>query len=345
MKRGWPERWRQGGPLIWALLPLSWVYRLLWQLTGSWRSRRPAVAVAGLKVLSVGNLSVGGTGKSALVRALAQASLKRRKRTAVLLRGYGAQSGARPLWVSKGRGPLVETAASGDEAQEHARLKGLGVLIDADRLRGALAAREAGYQVLILDDGFQRRWQLKRDADLLLATGPELALGERLLPAGPWREPWDQAQGATALLLQEAPKDGVLPEAWAGLPLIKVGYQPQRLWRWSVGALRKGPPLSRLRKAKVLALSGLGQPQRFEASLQSLGAQAIPARFVDHHPFSLAELEALDLREAVAICTTMKDAQRLPQDWKPRLPVWILEVALESQPRSALAALFRRLLK
>jgi tetraacyldisaccharide 4'-kinase len=344
MKRGWPERWRQGGPLVWALLPLSWVYALLWKLSWAWRTRRPAVAVAGLKVLSVGNLSVGGTGKSALVRSLAQASLKRGKRTAVLLRGYGAQAGPRPLWVSRGKGPLVDAQASGDEAQEHARLQGLGVLIDADRLRGARAAREAGYQVLILDDGFQRRWQLQRDADLLLATGGDLALGQRMLPAGPWREPWRQARTATALLLQEAPQ-GSLPEPWASLSLIKVAYHPQGLWTWRSGTLRKGPPLGRLRKAKLLALSGLGQPQRFEDSLRSLGAQGIAARFADHHPFSRAELEALDLQGAVAICTTVKDAMRLPKDWKPPVPVWVLEVELRSQPSTALAALFRRLLK
>jgi tetraacyldisaccharide-1-P 4'-kinase len=145
-------------------------------------------------------------------------------------------------------------------------------------------------------------------------------------------------------LLQEAPPKGSLPSAWAALPLIKVAYQPRALWQWRAGALYKGPPLRRLRGIKTLALSGLGQPQRFEDSLGRSGAQVSAARFADHHPFSLAELEALDLRGCKVICTTMKDAMRLPKTWRPSLPLWVLEVELKSQPSATLAGLFRRIL-
>jgi tetraacyldisaccharide 4'-kinase len=344
MKRGWPERWRQPGPWALVLTPLSWAYALLAGLLRAWHGLREPQAVEGLRILSVGNLSVGGTGKSALVRALAQAALKRRQRTVVLLRGHGALAGSRPLWVSRGEGALVDAGHSGDEAQEHARVAGLGVLIDADRLRGAREARAQGYQVLILDDGFQRRWQLRRDADLLMASWPEIERGERLLPAGPWREPWKGARGARALLLQEAPLAPQLPAPWDGLPLLKVGYQPQRLWAWKAGSLRPGPPLRRLKALKVLALSGLGQPQRFEASLTGAGADISPARFPDHHPYSLDDLGALPLSGSSAICTTLKDAMRLPSDWRPALPVWALESELKSQPAAALPRLFSGLL-
>jgi tetraacyldisaccharide 4'-kinase len=339
MKRGWPEIWRRPGALAWILRPLSWAYGCAWWLLNLWHRRRPPELVPGLKVLSVGNLSVGGTGKTALVKVLAQASLRQRRRTAVLLRGYGAQAGVRPLWVSRGRGALVDAGHSGDEAQEHARLPGLGVVIDSDRLRGAREAQALGYQVLILDDGFQRRWQLQRQADLLLAGWGEISLGARLLPAGPWREPWSQALQARALLLQEAPKKPSLPEPWARLPLLKVGYQAERLWAWKAGVLKAGPPLSRLKGLKVLAFSGLGQPERFEASLRGLGAEVVPQRFADHHRYGAAELAAFDTQGVKAFCTTLKDAMRLPGDWKPGRPVWVLEASLKSQPEAALKRL------
>ena len=344
MKRGWPERWADGGWLIAALTPLSWAYALLWRLAWAWRSRVPAEAVPGLKVISIGNLSVGGTGKSALVRAVALAALKKRRKTAVLLRGYGALEGSRPLWVSLGKGALVGARLCGDEAREHARVPGLGVLVDADRLRGAREARGQGYELLVLDDGFQRRWQLQRDADLLLASWPEIERGERLLPAGPWREPWSRAAGVTALLLQDATPQTELPWPWSALPRVDVGYQPMKLWAWVGGVLKAGPPLSRLKGRQVLALSGLGQPARFEASLRGLGASPQSARFADHHAFSVEELQALSTGACTEICTTMKDAMRLPFQWRPSVPVWVLEAELQSRPAAHLDGLIAKVL-
>lgn len=344
MKRGWPERWQAPGAWALILRPLSWVYGLLWRMDQAWKSLSRPQEVAGLRVISVGNLSVGGTGKSPLVRALAQLALKRHRPTAVLLRGYGARPGARPLWVSRGAGALVPAALSGDEAQEHARVEGLGVLVDADRLRGAREARAKGYELLILDDGFQRRWQLARDADLLVASARDIARGERLLPWGPWREPWSASASADALLLQEAAPKDALSGPWSALPTVRVGYQPKRILTWKKGSLRAGPALSRLKGLPVLALSGLGQPERFEASLEALGAQLRPARFGDHHVFSLGELEALELGAVKAVLTTMKDAMRLPEGWQPRVPVWVLEAELASRPASALKKLLEKVL-
>lgn len=344
MKRGWPERWQAPGAWTLVLRPLSWLYRGLSALLWAWRRRRAPFGVAGLTVISVGNLSVGGTGKSALVRAVALRALARKRRTAVLLRGYGAAAGPRPLWVSKGGRALVGAAFSGDEAQEHARVKGLGVLVDADRLRGAREARAQGFEVLILDDGFQRRWQLARHSDLLLAAWPEIERGERLLPWGPWRETWASAEQADALLLQDAPNALRLPAPWDALPLIRVGYRPRRLLAWKGGALGAASALARLKGKRVLALSGLGTPGRFEAGLQGLGAKVIPARFADHHPFSPSELAGLRTAGCSAIVTTVKDAMRLPADWEPTLPVWVLEADLESRPAKDLNLLLERIL-
>src|SRR6202008_2156688 len=135
---------------------------------------------------------------------------------------------------------------------------------------------------------------------------PEIERGERLLPWGPWREPWSQVQGATALLLQEAPAQMELPWPWRSLPALHVAYRPRRLLAWKAGKLGAGPALSLLRGMKVLALSGLGNPGRFEASLSGLGAQLKLARFPDHHPYRAGELRGLDL-DVKAIVTTVKD--------------------------------------
>ncbi len=121
---------------------------------------------------------------SPLVQALVKKALKAGKRPAVLLRGYGAAAGPRPLAVSAS----TLAVASGDEAREHALAGPWAVWVDADRRRSGQAAVAAGAQVLVLDDGFQRRHQVARDLDLLLADWAQIQAGEQLLPAGPWRK-------------------------------------------------------------------------------------------------------------------------------------------------------------
>jgi tetraacyldisaccharide 4'-kinase len=328
------EPWRRRGP-FWTpfLAVLGALYRLGWACARLFQPRRPWRA--GITVLSVGNLSVGGTGKSPLVRALAERALRRKKKPAILLRGYGAAPGPRPLLVSEGRGPRANAREAGDEAVEHARACACAVWVDADRVRAARAARGRGADCLILDDGFQRRRSLGRDLDLLLADFGQLAAGERLLPAGPWREPWSQAALADAVLVSGAPaglkgkalRDG-LPEAWRAAPVFRLDRAPQSLESWPDG---KAVPLARLRKRAVLALSGLGRPEHFEALLRRLGARVHAWSFRDHHPFTAAELDAPPAKAGL-IVTTAKDAVRLPLDWKPACPVLVLKVKAEVSP-------------
>ena len=339
----WAERWRKRGPLwLFCLKPLSWLYWLGWRLRP-----RGAPESLGAPVLSVGNLSVGGTGKSPVVRLLAARAKAAGLQPAVLLRGYGAAAGPRPLAVALGKGPRAGVRASGDEAQEHAAMPGLQVWIGKDRVAAGRAALAHGAACLVLDDGFQRRGQLARNLDLLLADWRDLQLGEQLLPAGPWREPWSQAAQAGALLLSNAPPElgpaklsAALPAAWAGLPLFRLQRLPAGLREWPSG---RRLPLSRLRKRTVLALSGLGRPQSFEDSLLALGARPIPWRFKDHHRFSLRELERPP-QDAALVVTTAKDAARLPLGWIPRRPVWILELRARVTPERPFWAMVDRAL-
>jgi tetraacyldisaccharide 4'-kinase len=340
----WAERWRQRGPLwLLVLKPLSWLYFLGWQLR-----LKGSPQDLGLPVLSVGNLSVGGTGKSPVVRLLAARAKVRGLKPAILLRGYGSKPGPRPLAVSLGKQALVGVLASGDEAQEHAASAGAQVWIGPDRVAAGRAAQAAGADCLILDDGFQRRGQLARGLDLLLADWHDLRLGGHLLPAGPWREPWSQAAQAGALLLSNAPPElapaqlrAALPKAWQGLPLFRLQRLPSGLRAWPSG---RRLALSRLRQRTVLALSGLGRPQSFEDSLLALGARPIPWRFADHHRFSLAELERPP-QDAECVVTTAKDATRLPQGWKPGRPLWILETRARVTPEGPFWALVDRAFK
>ena len=346
-----PEPWL-GRIAAWSLLlyPASLLYALGWACLRLFRKGRPAKA--GVPVLSVGNLSVGGTGKSLLVRALLKRAARKGRRPAVLLRGYGARSGPRPLRVRiRGRDTGEEASqACGDEAVEHA-LSGLGaVWVDADRLRAAKAAVAEGADCLVLDDGFQRRWQLGRDLDLLLVDYRDLQSKERLLPAGPFREPWSQAALADLILVSGAPKGlqgaalrAALPRAWRARNLFRLDRVATGLRSWPQGAAL---PLARLHAKRVLALSGLGRPQAFEDTLRALGALPQAWRFRDHHRFSLAELRRPPA-QASMIITTAKDAVRLPAVWRPELPVCVLQVESRVSPaapfwRRVDAALGRR---
>lgn len=333
--------WAEHPVLAQLLRPLSWLYRL-----GCWLAQglhRGPAWKAPVPVISVGNLSVGGTGKSPLVQLLARRLKAAGRKPAVLLRGYGAAPGPRPLAVSSGRGARVDARLSGDEAAEHAALAGCAVWIDADRRRSAEAALAEGAGSLILDDGFQRRWQLGRDLDLLLADHGELQGPERLLPAGPWREPWSLAARADAVLVSGAPRGlkGValrqsLPLPWRQRPVFRLDLTPKGLLAWPGGPARA---LGWLKGKRIAALSGLGRPQRFEAGLRALGASVIPWRFRDHHRFSRRELDRVP--EGVeAIVTTFKDRARLPADWSPALPVYCLRVEAQVTPGPA----FQRLL-
>lgn len=338
-------RWDERGWLR-LLTPLAWIYGLGWWLLQRWH--RGSTWTAPVPVISVGNLSVGGTGKSPLVQALARRIKKAHLRPAVLLRGYRAAAGPRPLAVSLGAKTLTGPQSSGDEAQEHARQKGVAVWIGPDRVRSAQAAIEAGAQALILDDGFQRRYQLARDLDLLLADWSQLQAGEHLLPAGPWREPWSQVAAADAVLISGAPaglslqalREG-LPQAWQDKPLFRLELRPRGLQAWPQA---RAVPLSRLKGKRVAALSGLGNPGRFEASLSALGAQVLPWRFADHHPFSPAELSAQPESAQCIVCTR-KDAQRLPMGLTLSLPLYILDAEAEVSPAAPFNTLLRRALQ
>ena len=322
------------GLAYWLILkPLSWLLRLGLSLASGLASPRPR-SIAGAKLVSVGNLSVGGTGKTPLVIALAN-RLKRRHRVCVISRGYGRQVADATVLVSGGKGPQVDSALSGDEpALVARRCPGVRVLVDHDRRRAALfAVEQLGCDLLILDDGFRHARRLAVDLNLLLADPPGLPGSSELLPAGRLRELPSAAALAHAAVLRPGQAN-----PWPALPALRVERKPGRL---------RGKGRVSVKGRAVAALSGIGHPAAFEESLASLGASRVKGfRFPDHHPYTAADLarvlkdaarEGLDL-----VVTTEKDEIRLAGLPGAR-KVAVLELDVQLKPekdwKRALAAL------
>ena len=281
-------------------------HRRAWYGRHSHRTRRLA-----RPVISVGNLVVGGSGKTPVVSALARLLSAAGERPAILTRGYGRRRVADGVVVvSNGREVLVPTPQSGDEPQMLARaLPGVPVLVSPDRyLAGCLAERTFGCTVHLLDDGFQHV-HLARDLDLLVMATADL--DERLLPGGRLREPLEAAAAADALLVSGTEEDAAAVSARLGItPVFRVTsrYEPPRLVAPDGRASERG--------RRIVAVAGIARPERFFAALRTEGWDvAREIVFRDHHWFSRRDLVAIQQAAVDAsadlVVTTEKDAMRL----------------------------------
>jgi tetraacyldisaccharide 4'-kinase len=286
---------------------------------------------AGAPVISLGNLAVGGAGKTPATLAVAERLLARGRRVAVLSRGYGARRTDARV-VSDGRRVLLPPEEAGDEPLLIARrLPGAAVLCGARRVELARRAVDAlGADALVLDDGFQHRG-LARDLDVVVFDAANPSGNGRLLPLGPNREPWSALGRAHLAWLSRT--DQAPPGALDALRarVAAATGQPPVESRHAVddvldGALARtfGPDV--LSGRRVLLLCALARPDGFRRTLADLGATVAAERvFRDHHAFRSGEIEEA-LRAAAAagcdgVATTEKDAIRLP----PRLaadPLW-----------------------
>ncbi len=290
------------------------------------------------RVVCVGNLTVGGTGKTPTVEKLARSFVRSGAKVCVILRGYG-RGGAGAAVVSDGRQALLPWQEAGDEAVLLARrLPGIPVIVGGDRVRaGALALERFGVDTLLLDDGFQHR-RLHRDVDLVLLDATDPFGGGRLLPRGRLREPIEGLHRAHAILVTRAdqaaelaPVRGRLSHLAPGRPLAWAVHRPVRLVDLGSGETRA---LSALAGRSALAVSGIANPESFRRTLQDLGVELVGhLRYADHHPFSAADrahmaAEAKRFRTEW-ILTTEKDAVRLEGELPPGCPVFALGVGLE----------------
>jgi tetraacyldisaccharide 4'-kinase len=255
-------------------------------------------------VVSVGNLTVGGTGKTPAALWLARALAARGRRPGIVARGYGKRRRGVVVVGEAGR-PLVGAEEGGDEAVMMAR-RFAGPVVTGERRAEAarLACTRFGLDTVVLDDGFQHR-ALARDADLVLVT-PE-TVGAWPLPAGPLREPAAGLERARALLALEA-----LPARPAGPPLFHGRLVPTALVRAAGDEWVAEDPAALAGRA-VTAVAGIARPERFVATLEALGARVGRlVRFPDHHAYDADDAAAIVAAAGGApVVTTEKDLVKL----------------------------------
>ena len=312
--------------------PLAWVYGLA--VSGrvrayerGWLKRRHP----GVFSVAVGNLSLGGEGKTPFTLALTELFQALGGRPVVILRGYGGRASG-PLVVSEGEGPLVPPEVSGEEARLYAlRLSGVPVVVGRDRLAAAHLARERfSPQVLLFDDAFQHL-RLKTDLNLLVVSAARDPFIEDLFPAGRLREPVSAARRATAVFITRA---NLFPQRARelarrfealGLPVHLVSFETGPLVSISSRGLL---PYSGGRPRRVVAFCAIGEPEDFRRALKTRGFEVVHFEsFPDHYLYRPRDLKALaekalELR-AEALLTTEKDLVKLPFFPSP-LPVLAL---------------------
>ncbi len=307
----------------------------------------------GCLVVVVGNLTVGGTGKTPVVEMFAKALRNRGRKVAILSRGY--KSKAPPLWqkwwfwlnhteeapprvVSDGERVLLDSEIAGDEPYMLARnLPGVVVLVDKNRVKaGAYAIKRFGCDTLILDDGFQYL-PLKGRLNLLLVDKTNPFGNGFLLPRGILREPIKHLKRASYVFLtkskgrRDEELEAMIQKFNPDAEIIECAHKPKYLQR--IGTDEQ-MPLTALAGRKIGALSGIAAPESFEAFLRDTGAKlGYVKRFADHYRFSHDDLVKV-FADAVAagvevVITTEKDAVRIADEEQFPLPCYFLRLEIE----------------
>ncbi len=290
-------------------------------------------------VISVGNLSMGGTGKTPVVAAIAQWLLDQGHRPAILSRGYArADNADGVVVVSDGREVLASIDQSGDEPMMLARqVPGAVVCVSPDRyLSGTLAEQQLGATVHLLDDGFQHL-ELARTVDVLVTTVGEIPNG-KVIPVGRLREPLEAAARAHVLVVSGATAGAATSEAWtlgisqscAAIRALGVPVKVQS-GEWGVGS----------EDHKVLAIAGIAHPDRFVAALKDAGHHVVETMtFRDHHRYTSADVSTMAAKAAAcgatAVFTTDKDAVRLEGLVGAGLPFYRVPLVVTFEPPDAL---------
>jgi tetraacyldisaccharide 4'-kinase len=293
-------------------------------------------------VISVGNLTAGGTGKTPTVIHIAHLLKDRGYLPAVLSRGYGGSANAPVNVVSDGNRIRMGWREAGDEPILIARAApGIPVLTGSRRLLTGRAAVETfGADVLILDDAFQHR-SLFRDIDIVLLDAARPFGNGFLLPRGPLREPTDSLRRADILLRTGDAENGESLREAASLPSFRAIHKPQGL---VAGGTERIETVAALLGQKVFAFAGIGSPEAFRRSLMELGAAVVGFRaFPDHHPYDLSDIENIRRLAAgsgaVRIVTTEKDGIRLADFPDFLADLFLLRIAMEISPAEPFAEL------
>lgn len=307
----------------------------------------------GVQVIAIGNLTVGGTGKTPVVEKFARALQEQGRTVAILSRGYRSkppplhrrlwnrlllrQDATPPRIVSDGKSLLLDSETAGDEPYMLAtNLKDVVVLVDKDRVKsGRYAIEQYGCDTLLLDDGFQY-WKLRgRRRDIVLVDSQQPFGNGFLLPRGTLREPPSHlARAGTIFITKSNGRSTELRARLAQLnpraTIIECVHHPLYFEDLFTGE-RQG--LDFVNGRPLASLSGIAQPDSFEQSLTALGAELVyTKRFADHHRFTQQEvlnfINRSKKRQALAIVTTQKDAVRFPKLDRRDLPIYFMRVEI-----------------
>ncbi|MCQ2390214.1 MAG: tetraacyldisaccharide 4'-kinase [Kiritimatiellae bacterium] len=302
----------------------------------------------GCQVISIGNVTAGGTGKTPVTEIFARELTKAGRKVAILSRGYRRKEAPwwerafkqvieKPVIVSNGRQILVDSAVGGDEPYMLAsNLPGVCVLVDRNRVKsGRYAISHFGCDTLILDDGFQYQ-RLKHSLEVVLVDRTNPVGNGHMLPRGVLREPAKHLARADVIFLTKCGEDNSevvkeVREYNTKAEIIECRHAPRVLKDvWS----REELPLSWLKGKTLATLSGIAVPQGFEDSLRRLGAKVIWCeRYADHHRYDASEIIYALNRSANLKCdaliTTEKDAVRFPRLESTAVPCYYLRVDIE----------------
>ena len=333
MKGFWQSRF------LWVFLwPFSMLYRLAIVIrnacydAGVFRTTRLDV-----RVISVGNVTVGGTGKTPLVVSLAERLKENGRKVAVLSRGYGRKTKG-VVVVSDGHRMLASPEESGDEPYLLAgRLRDVPVVVGESRVAaGRTAIDRYGCDVFVLDDAFQHR-SIFRDVDLVVMDANRPWGNGQLLPAGPLREPLSSLDRAHGIVLTHAgqldPRDARLARIrkWTRAPFLFASHDPVGWVDLKDGTER---PMGILNGKRVVAFAGIGNPSSFRKTLESAGVQTEHfLEFGDHHWYGDADIRRIqrsaDEYGVDAVVLTEKDAVRLPVSVSWGKPVYYLKIRIK----------------
>lgn len=293
----------------------------------------------GVRVISVGNLSAGGTGKTPIVAYISELLAERGEKVCVLTRGYGRENADRRVLVSDGERILQDASVTGDEPLELARrLKEQAIIVaDADRVSaGEWAVRKFGVTAIVLDDGFQHR-KVKRDVDIVCIDATKPPADDKMLPAGRQREPSSGLLRATAIVITRAD----LVDA------RRIASLRSEISKWTSNI-----PIFEARtrlvtkpkiKGSIFAFCGLGNPENFFECLRREGITIAGTRsFPDHHRYSSDDAILLDKEAraagASALFTTAKDGVKLGEV-SFETPLTVIEMNVEIDDAASFAAM------
>ena len=298
-------------------------------------------------VISIGNITVGGTGKTPTAQKIAAIVKAMGYRVVILNRGYRSHWGKEIGVVSNGEKIFMTAYEAGDEAYLMAKtLPGIPVIIGKNRaVTGRYAVEKMNAEVIIMDDGYQH-WQLERDLDVVLVDTLNMFGNGCVLPRGTLREPLENLNRGDIFLLTKTDQSSRLSRIQlrntiakynAGAPVVESVHHPKNFVEiadWYKGISNNYRDLEELRGKDVMVFSAIGNPSSFEQTLSSIGLNILEAvRYPDHHDYGMLEMQYINERasslKAVAMVATAKDAVKIPTEFiysDREIPLYILNM-------------------